>query len=371
MTAAAETSGTRPINVPREIVNADSVFLVSWRVDDGASVESGAGLCDVETSKAVVTLEAEEAGYVRQLAAVGAEVPVGGIVGYLTARPDTPLPAQAAASKGDEGSGPAGGADRISGKARRKMEELGIDPALFAGRGLIREQDVVELAASIKAATAASEDPRGPFDVEPLSPIQRRVARVMESASNIPVSYLERSVDLDPVRERAKALAAASGGIVSELDLLVSAVATACKQHPRFNGSMRSDHELRLYRSVNVGVAVDVQGELFVVVLRDAASKDDQNIARELRTLQYVAQRRRASVEQLSGGTVTVTSMLGRGVQRFTPLMYPEQAAIVGLCDAAPGTSLTSVVLGFDHRVTNGSGAAQFLADIVKAFIAP
>ncbi|MCK6555846.1 2-oxo acid dehydrogenase subunit E2 [Candidatus Binatia bacterium] len=366
MTSAgpAAASGAHPILVPREIVNADSVYVVRWAVGDGTFTKQGTALCDIETSKAVMTLEAERDGYVRHCAVVGDEVAVGGVLGYLTAEANAPLPVA------DETARPAAGAPssvRFSGKARQKIEELGLDLALFAGRGLVREQDVIDIAAAQRAGAATHQDLRGPFSLEPLGPIQRRVARVMEQSTTIPVSALERRVDLGPVRERARAMAQETKRVVSDVDLLVAAVAQACTAHPRFNAFVTPDYQLHLFEHVNVGVAVDVEGDLYVVVVRDAATKAPADIARELRGLQYLAQRRRVGVEQLSGGTITVTSMIGRGVHRFRPIPYPQQAAIVGIADLEPGTTYAALTLVFDHRVANGSQAAAFLGAIDAA----
>jgi pyruvate dehydrogenase E2 component (dihydrolipoamide acetyltransferase) len=118
---------------------------------------------------------------------------------------------------------------------------------------------------------------------------------------------------------------------------------------------------------VNVGVAVDVEGDLYVVVVRDAGAKAPKTIARELRGLQYMALRRRLNAEQLSGGTITVTSMIGRGIQRFQPIPYPQQAAIVGIADVEPDSSRTALTLVFDHRIANGTQAAEFLGAITES----
>ncbi|HSP96642.1 MAG TPA: 2-oxo acid dehydrogenase subunit E2 [Candidatus Dormibacteraeota bacterium] len=360
MTAA----DVHPILVPREIVNADSVFVVRWLVAEGAAVEPGATVCEVETSKAVLNVDAEQRGHLRRRAAEGDEVPIGGVLGYLTAAADTPLPDVLS----DAATPAAVAAVQISAKARQKMEELGLDPALFAGRAFVREKDVVDMAAQVHAAAAASHDPRGPFRLEPLGAIQRRVARVMsESVAAIPSSYLERTIDLAPVRAHARALAGDSKAVVTEVDLLVAAVARAAAAHPHFNGFLTDDYSLHLFERVNVGVAVDVEGDLYVIVVHDAAAKEPAAIAKELRGLQFMALRRRLTAAQLSGGTITVTSMLGRGVHRFQPIPYPHQAAIVGLSDTAPDSTQAALVLVFDHRVANGSQAAAFLAAIDAA----
>ncbi len=385
LTSSELPAGVHAVQVPREIVNADSVYVVSWAVVEGDSVEEGAALCDIETSKAVVTVEAPVAGYARPVAAEGDEVPVGGLLGYVTDRPDTPLPSAAGARAISSASGhgaaevasaaSASGAEsatRISAKAQRKITELGLDVALFAGRGVVREEDVVAMAAELHAASpdvcAPSNDARGPSQLKPMGTIQRRVARVMEqSVAAIPASSLERMVDLAPVRERALALGAERKVMVTEVDLLVHAVAVACRDFPEFNGYATADHRVRLFEQVNVGVAVDVAGDLYVVVVRDAAAKQPEAVAKELRGLQYLAARQRLGVEHLSGGTVTVTSMLGRGVHRFVPIPYPEQAAIVGLADVEPGSTKAALVLVFDHRVANGGRAAAFLAAVAEA----
>ena len=352
-------SAAEPILVPREHVNDDSVFVTEWTATDGARVEAGAVVCTIETSKAIVEVEAPIAGFVRQRARVGDEIPIGGVLGYVTASAEATLPDAEPARGGTTEPG------QISAKARRKMEELGLDPALFAGRTNVREKDVIEMAAR-RAAGAVEADPRGPSHVEALSPVQRRTARVMEqSIASIPSSYLERTIDLAAIRARAKAIAEASSAVVTELDLIVYAVARACARQPHFNAHVTERYELQVFEQVNVGVAMDLEGELYVPVLKNAAAKEPAAIAKELRSLLYLTQRRRLEATHLSGGTITVTSMIGRCVQRFLPIPYPQQAAIIGLADPERGTGeRTALSIVFDHRVANGSAAAAFLAAV-------
>jgi 2-oxoglutarate dehydrogenase E2 component (dihydrolipoamide succinyltransferase) len=358
-------AAVEPILVPREHVNDDTVFVTEWVVGDGAEAASGAVVCNIETSKAIVEVESPGAGFVRHRAKAGDEVPVGGVLGWITAAKDTPLPKDEAkpAAAADGGSAESA---QISAKARKKMEELGLDPALFAGRKNVREKDVVEMAAQMKSAAAAPDDPRGPSRMQPLSPIQRRTARVMEqSVASIPSSCLERSIDLAALGARAKAIAAESKGVVTELDLIVAGVARACARMPSFNAHVTGDYQLQIFEQVNVGVAMDLDGELYVPIVKDAAGKTTAAIAKELRSLLYLTQRKRLDAAHLTGGTITVTSMMGRGIQRFVPIPYPQQAAIVGLADAPPGdASRTALVIVFDHRICNGSEAAKFLAAV-------
>jgi pyruvate/2-oxoglutarate dehydrogenase complex dihydrolipoamide acyltransferase (E2) component len=361
-------SAVQPILVPREIVNADAVFVVKWLVEDGARVEIGEELCEIDTSKAITAIAAERAGYVRQCAVVGAEIAVGGVLGYLTERADTPLPGATQPVSTTGAGGAAGAQVQISAKARHAIEELGLDISLFAGRSVIRESDVRALAAERTAAKHERHDPRGPFRLEPMGPIQRHVAHVMEkSVAAIPASYLERTIDIAPVRERARKVASEWETVVTEVDLLVVAVAQACARFPQFNAFVADDYQLHVFEQVNVGVAVDVKGDLYVVVVKNADKRPPKDIAKELRGLQYLALRRRLDAEQLSGGTITVTSMIGRGIHRFQPIPYPQQAAIIGIADVEPGSTRAALALVFDHRIANGSQAAQFLAAIDEA----
>lgn len=357
-----EKTGAAPVAilVPKEVFNADSVFLMEWLIPDGASVEVGTEICELETSKSTATITAESAGYLRHGARAEQELPVGSVLAWVSASPDTPVadpvPGETSPSAADS---------LISRKARQKIEDLGLDPALFSGQGLVRESDVVRVAGGDGQAHGEGADPRGPSRIEPLGPIQRRVARVLEqSARTVPVSYLERDVDLGPAEARALRTMEAAGAMVSVLDVLVLAVASAATDMPRFNGFMESDYRLRQFANSNVGLAVDVGDDLYVVVVRDAAGQPLEEIAAKLRALQYKAQRRRLTPDESTGGTITVTSMLGSGVHRFHPLLYPEQAAIIGISDHPDTDKKATLTLGFDHRIANGLAAAAFLTRI-------
>ena len=331
------TSDLLEVLVPREVVNADSVYVVTWSAPEGAAVAEGADLCTIETSKASVALTASRAGFVRHRAAVGDEVPVGGILGYITAAADTPLPDTGPPTAGDA---PA----TISDKAMRKIKELGLDPALFAGSGLVRERDVVEMAARHAAAPAPMA--RAPHRTEPLGAIQRRVAATMERSVGVPVSYLAIEVDLARVRERAVRISREFKAVFQP-----------------------SERQVQIFDAVHVGVAMDVENDLYVVVINNAGQRPVAEVATDLRRLQMKAEKRQLAPNDLTGATITVTSMLGRGVHRFQPLLPPDQTAIIALADAVPGSSRAELSIGFDHRVANGSGAAAFLTAVAREWL--
>ncbi len=137
-------SSSTEIRVPRETVNDDTVTIVTWHKDAGTRVKADDLVVSIETSKAVLEVEAEAEGFLEIVAPVGAEVEIGALIGFVHAK----APAPAATGAGANGSasaqvpGASGDAVSISRKARALIDELGIDPAVFAGRGLVREADV-------------------------------------------------------------------------------------------------------------------------------------------------------------------------------------------------------------------------------------
>lgn len=343
------------VRVPREIVNADSVFVVNWLVADGVEAAAGQDVCTIETSKAAVTVPAPDAGFVRHQAKPGDEVAVGGVLGFVTATKDTPLPAP-------EVSAPAADAGTISPKAMLKIKELGLDPALFAGRGLIREKDVLEMA---KAQPATAAPPRAKSHAVALTPIQRRVAATMERSLAVPAAYVEREIDFAALRTRAQAISHTAKTLVTPVDLFACAVVAAAADHPAFNASLGADRQLTVWDEVHLGVAVDLDADLYVLVLKNAERKTVAEVSTELRRLQMLAMRRQLTPEHTTGATLTMTSMVGRGVHRFQPILPPGETAIVALADATPaGTAW--MTLGFDHRVANGSQAAAFLGSVAR-----
>jgi acetyltransferase-like isoleucine patch superfamily enzyme len=147
------------IRVPRETVNDDLVKVVRWLVDDGAAVRPGMPVVELETSKSVIDVEPPAAGRLRIMAAAGASVPVGGLLGVVGAAAAPPPPVGAAPAA----SAPVAGGPAISAKARHLIDTHAIDPAVFAGMPLVREADVrCYLAAREPAASPPSPLGSGP-----------------------------------------------------------------------------------------------------------------------------------------------------------------------------------------------------------------
>jgi pyruvate dehydrogenase E2 component (dihydrolipoamide acetyltransferase) len=199
----------------------------------------------------------------------------------------------------------------------------------------------------------------------PLSPTRRVVARRMaESWRTIPQVTLTRTIEFEALVATRTRLAAAAEHPVSVDALVARRLALALREHPLLSGHFdEASMAVVVPDAVHVGVAVDTGHGLVAVTLRDAADRDELELARELGVLAGRARERRSRPDDLAGACVTLTNLGGLGVETFTPIVVPGQSAIVGLGAirrASPGMP-GCVSLTFDHRVADGADAARLL----------
>ena len=296
--------------------------------------------------------------------------------------------------------------------ARRRATELGVDLATMSGTGpdgLIRVADV-EAAAHPAAPTPAPAAPEphpslgGPptgrvagggstgeplstapasagADVEevPLSAMRRVVARrLVESMQSAPHFYLTVTVDAEPLfafrAELNRQLAPRDEDLkVSVNDLIVKACAVLLRANPDLNVSFGGDKLLR-HKRVNVGIAVAVDGGLVVPVVRDADQKALTQVAREAGELIGRARAGKLAGDDVGGGTFTVSNLGMFGIEQFTAVINPPEAAIlaVGAALAEPVATDEGVevrrrmrlTLSIDHRALDGATGAGFLQQL-------
>jgi pyruvate dehydrogenase E2 component (dihydrolipoamide acetyltransferase) len=292
--------------------------------------------------------------------------------------------------------------------ARRRAAELGVDLSAVAGSGrdgLVRVADVEAAAApapavdnrehavpgsatlplrgaepgagSVQAAPAAAG-----ADVEevPLSSMRRVVARrLTESMQSAPHFYLTVRVDVTRLLELRAELnrQLAAGGQdlkVSVNDLLVKACAGLLAANRELNVSFGGD-KLVVHRRVHIGVAVAVDGGLLVPVVRDADHKSLTQVAREAGELVGRARAGRLGGDDMGGGTFTVSNLGMLGVEQFTAVINPPEAAILAVGAAGPEPLVTAagevevrqvlrLTLSIDHRAVDGATGARFLAQL-------
>jgi pyruvate dehydrogenase E2 component (dihydrolipoamide acetyltransferase) len=227
------------------------------------------------------------------------------------------------------------------------------------------------------AAGPAAETAKGQTSYEDLSKTQQVIARRMaESKATAPHFYLRATIDMSEAvegRGMVKARAVPGDVVPSFNDMVVKACALALREHPRANGAYR-DGRFELYSRVNVGVAVAAKDALVVPTLFDADRKGLRQIAQESRALAAKVREGQITPPELSGATFTVSNLGMYGIDGFSAVINPPQAAIlaVGAIEERPvvrdgqvaGAHLMQVDLACDHRILYGAPAAEFLARI-------
>jgi pyruvate dehydrogenase E2 component (dihydrolipoamide acetyltransferase) len=313
----------------------------------------------------------------------------------------------------DEGVIPAGPA------IRRFAREVGVDLSKVAGTGeggRISREDVLEVvrqgqqaARSATPSTAlttpsdnaakpapksvvaipgvAAQDDYGPVHVEKMSKIRKTIAAQMHrSWSNVPrvTNFDDADVtDLEIFRQSSKDDYAARGIKLTTMPFLIKAVATALRHHPSMNASIDMENEQIIYKDyVNVGIAVDTDRGLVVPTLRNADRMSIPEIAQGLGDLSVRVRNNDFGVNDLRGGTFTISNLGAIGGTYSTPIVNVPEVAIllVGRTrrmpvvmddDSIKPRSMMPLSLAYDHRLVDGGTAARFLNDIVMYLEAP
>jgi len=410
------------ILMPRLSDTMEEGVVSSWHKKPGDKVSVGDALVDIETDKALMEYEAYEDGVLGEIlvdeggsAAIGTPIAVLVTDGAAPApRPAAAAPA-AVAAEAPEANGTAartepappvpettGGNGRSrppsSPLARRIARESGVDLTSVTGSGpggrIVRadveaaalDAAVLDAAPPAPAPQAAPVPARQPAagavaaddeDTEriPLSRIRKVTARrLAESMRTAPHFYLTRVVDVEELLAfRATLNAALAPAKVSVNDLIVKACATALRANPVLNVSF-TEENLLVHKRVHVGVAVALEEGLVVPVIRDADRKSVSAIGAETRELAGRAREQRLTPQEMSGGTFTVSNLGMFGVDAFTAVINPPEAAILAVGatrkdvvfadgEVIPRDRMT-LTLSIDHRACDGATGAAFLGQL-------
>jgi pyruvate/2-oxoglutarate dehydrogenase complex dihydrolipoamide acyltransferase (E2) component len=384
-----------PVVVPRENVNDESVTLVAWLIEDGAHVESGQWVAQIETSKTVVEIAAATSGILRHGANAGDEVPIGATIGLIGGDPGTiaappvseePALAAKASRNGDHapalivpaphvidpipanGDAPPPRSTRLSKRARELVTQLGLDVNSLDGRGLIRSRDLLARPEPV-APAAPCVAPKPSSAATPASGVTTR-SEALSRAKRTEARYLRSGVETTlsssvTVTCPTLGFRAAAGDRASAV--ILHEAARLLRKYPVFN-AYHDDGKIAYYEDVNIGLAVDAGKGLKVPVVRSADTKGIGVIADEVRELVVAYLGDELPVESLAGGTFTITDLSGEGVSSFRPLINQGQSAILGVCAEvfAPGGKVGrfDLTLAFDHQLAEGRTAARFLNDL-------
>ena len=308
---------------------------------------------------------------------------------------------------------PAGVQGRLKGPAtpaapsvRRLAREVGVDVDEVQGsgaQGRISEDDVKEHArrilssvgASVGASTATSGHPASPLpDFERWGEVERRPMTNIRRTTSDRLSYAWSAIPhvtqfdkaditaMEELRRKYREQVQRAGGNLTVTAMLVKVMATAVKQFPQFNASLDPQTNEVIYKKyVNVGVAVDTDRGLLVPVVRNADQKNITEIAIEVHQAAEKARGRKLTLEEMSGGGITISNLGGIGGTYFTPIVNWPEVAILGVSrgiiepvwrnESFEPRQLLPLSLSYDHRVVDGADAVRFLRWVVEAIEQP
>jgi pyruvate dehydrogenase E2 component (dihydrolipoamide acetyltransferase) len=221
----------------------------------------------------------------------------------------------------------------------------------------------------------------GPIHREKMSPLRRTVSRRMvESWTMIPKINQFADGDISnllALRKKYAPVYEKKGAHLTLTALLLLVLGRALKKHPRANSSLDESAMELVYKDYcHIGVAVDTEGGLIVPILRDVDRKNLLQLSQELQALTEKTRQRKISIEELQGGSFTISNQGSIGGSHFTPIIYAPQVAILGVGQGQPKPvaingkigirTILPLCLAYDHRVLDGADAVRFLKDVIS-----
>ena len=387
--------------------------IVAWHRQPGDPVQAGDVMAEIETDKATMEIEAVDDGTMgRILVAAGTEgVAVNTLIALLleegegdealdavsgdlppsapppstAPQPVAPKPAAVAPAAPDRD----GGRVFASPLARRMAQQAGLDLTAISGTGPNGRIVKVDIEAVIAAGTdrpqpsvpvaptplaAAAPPATAQFEDRPNSTMRKVIARrLAESKQTAPHFYLSMDCELDALLEVRRTLNARLDDTarISVNDMVIRAAALALGQVPEANASWSED-AIRVYGSVDISVAVAIDGGLITPVIRNAQHKGLSQIAAEMKELAARARDGKLAPEEYQGGTFSISNLGMYGVREFAAVINPPQGAILAVGegskrpvvrdDALAIATVMTCTLSVDHRVVDGAVGARLLA---------
>jgi pyruvate dehydrogenase E2 component (dihydrolipoamide acetyltransferase) len=385
------------VSLPRLGQGMEAGTIVRWLKSEGDTVEKGEPLYELDTDKVTQEVEADASGVLLKiLAGEGEEIEVGKRIAVIGEQGED-VSVEVEEDEEEEGSpGPAreeereraretardeepeqeepsrtDGRIKASPLARRIARERSIELAGLIGtgpEGRIVAEDVERAAAAPAHARAGA----APLEAEivPLSSLRKTIARRLTEAWQAPAFQISMSADMTRAQELRARLKDQG---VTVTDVLTKLAAVALLRHREVNAHF-ADNELRLFPNANVGLAVATERGLVVPVIREVERKSLVEIAAERGAIVQRAREAKLTQEDLEGGTFTISNLGMYGVDHFTAVLNPPQAAIVavGAIEEKPVVEdgelvvrpLMSMTLTCDHRAVDGSVASEFLREL-------
>ncbi len=378
-------------------ISEGDVVKIHTKVGD--TVKEDQVLFDIETAKAVVEMPSPASGSVLAVnVSVGQTIKVGDVIAVI-GKPgeivETPKVAPAVKSGQLVSSVSSSPSGRIvtTPHTRQLAKQLGVEINSVKGTGAggrITDEDIKNASTqSSQSQAIVSSESKGPkvtFEKYgqilkiPIKGVRKAIVERMELAVRVPMVTnfdVADITDLAKVRDKEKKIAEKKGYKLTYLPFIMKAVIIALREHPYVNSSIDKDsNSIILKKYYNIGIAVDTADGLMVPVLKNADRKSIKELAMDMEKLSDKARERSISLEELEGGTFTITNLGTIGGNFFTPILNYPESAILGLgriIEQEIKIGKKKIVkrsiplcLTYDHRIIDGALAARFLNTIIK-----
>lgn len=388
--------------IPKVGLVMESARLVRWLKNVGDDIAEGEPLLELETEKAVLTIEATVSGrLVQVLLGTDQEARVGDRIAWVeteaASEPSVPPPQARPASKSQHspssvaphsGETPHNSRVRSSPVARRLSAQHGLDLARIAGtgpRGRVQLNDVQRALAASPTRPTRHGPPSEAPEAQQLSSMRRAIARAMTlSNATVPQFIVARAVDwtaLQAVRLEMSASLPKPSTKLSVNDFVLQALARTLLRFPGMNATFSGNPELADSRilqadGAHIGLVVALEEGLLVPVLHGVEMLGLIELARRRSECVERALTNRLKPEDLEGATISISNLGAGGPDRFTAMINPPQSAILAVgrqrdCVVARGGGIhvrpmSELSLTVDHRVADGRLASEFLAHLVE-----
>lgn len=386
------------IKIPVIGESVTEATLSSWSVADGDFVEEGDILCEIESDKASLELPAEVSGTVTISAQEGDDLPIGAVIGTIEegagqAKPAPKATPQAPPTPTTESTSQASANQKTiqhaSPAAKKILDEKGLDPASVQGSGKdgrITKADALSSqpaktestqkvqAAPAQAMVAGSRD----VTIEKMSRLRKTIAKRLTEAKNSTAMLTTfNEVDMQPIMDLRKKY---QDEFVKKHDIklgfmsfFTKACTVAMKNHPLVNAQIEGEN-LVIPQYVDMGIAVSSDKGLVVPVLRNAENMSLAAIEKEIKRLALKARDGKITLDEMSGGTFTITNGGIFGSMLSTPILNIPQSAILGMHNIVQRPWVVNgeikvrpimyVALSYDHRVIDGKDSVGFLKTV-------
>lgn len=385
------------IKIPSIGESITEVTLTSWQKEDGEFVEEGDILCEIESDKATVELPAEESGVLKRSVEEGTELEIGAVIGQLEPGEASSAPAPkkeeaAQAPAAAPASAPAQGGDKNfpSPAAQKILSEKGMSAGDITGTGKdgrITKGDALQ-AQPAQSAAPAAEAPAPSIEAqtpkmgagrevrrEKMSRLRKTIAsRLTEAKNSTAMLTTFNEVDMHWVmdlRSKYKESFKEKYDIgLGFMSFFTKACTIALSEVPGVNAQIDGD-ELVYHDFADVGIAVSTPKGLVVPVVRNAESLSLDQIEKEIKRLALKGRDGKLSIDEMTGGTFTITNGGVFGSMLSTPILNIPQSAILGMHNiverpvAIKGQVVVHPVmylaLSYDHRIVDGKESVTFL----------